>query len=91
MADDSLSMTFCPSVEKSEGGKAPVVDSKFLRWMLNRTLSTDWKMTSASLELTAIDEDHGQRRQTGWRNSQRADCRGGGRVSDILYLELNAM
>lgn len=60
MDDDSLSATFRPSVEKLEGGKAPVATSRFFLCMLNRTLSEDSKMTSASPASTKIDGDHGQ-------------------------------
>lgn len=55
VADDSLSATCCPPVEKLEGGKAPVATSRFFLCMLNRTLSEDSKITSASPALTEID------------------------------------
>lgn len=40
--------------------KAPVVDYRFFQCMLNRMLSADLEMVSASLTLTAIDMNHSQ-------------------------------
>lgn len=60
VSEDSLSGTTSPSVEKSEGGKAPVATSRFFRWIPNRKLSADLKYTSASLELTVIESGNQQ-------------------------------